>query len=60
MAVIRHGRMTIFAARPSLADLVERKPANVAAVAPANRTARTAWVLLAKGGTYRQPGMITP
>jgi transposase len=60
MAVIRHGRKTNFEARPWLADLVACKPAKVAAVALANRTARTAWVLLAKGGTYRQPGMITP
>jgi len=60
MAVIRHGRKTNFAARPWLADLVERKPPKVAAVALANRAARTAWVLMAKGGTYRQPGMATP
>ena len=57
MAVIRHGRKTNFATRPWLADLVERKPTKVAAVALANRIARTAWVLLATGGTYRQPGM---
>ena len=55
MAVIRHGRKTGFAARPWLADLVEHKPTKVAAVALANRIARTAWVLLARGGTYRQP-----
>jgi transposase len=55
MAVIRHGRKTDFATRPWLANLVERKPAKVAAVALANRIARTAWVLLAKGGTYQQP-----
>ncbi len=60
MAVIRHGRKTHFAARPWLADLVERKPPKVAAVALANRIARTAWVLPAKSGTYRQPGMTTP
>ena len=55
MAVIRHARKTDFATRPWLADLVRRKPAKVAAVALANRIARTAWVLLAKGGTYQQP-----
>jgi transposase len=57
MAVIRHGRKTGFAARPWLADLVEHKPAKVAAVALANRIARTAWVLLARGGTYRPPAI---
>ena len=30
-------------------------PAKKAAVALANKTARIAWALLAKGGTYRQP-----
>ena len=57
MAVIRHGRKTNFATRPWLADLVARKPTKVAAVALANRIARTAWVVLAKEETYRQPGM---
>ncbi len=57
MAVIRHGRKTDFAARPWLADLVARKPAKVAAVAVANRIARTAWVLMARGGTYRPPAI---
>ena len=57
MAVIRHGRKTDFAARPWLADLVARKPAKVAAVAVANRIARTAWVLMAQGGTYRPPAI---
>ncbi len=55
MAVIRHGRKTNFATRPWLADLVERKPTKVAAVALANKNARTAWALLANGETYRQP-----
>jgi len=55
MSVIRHGRKTNFATRPGLADLVHRKPPKVAAVALANRIARTAWALLAKGGTYQTP-----
>ena len=55
MSVIRHGRKTNFATRPWLADLVHRKPPKVAAVALANRNARTAWALLANGGTYQSP-----
>ena len=55
MTVIRHGRRTNFAKRPWLRDLVARKPTKVAAVALANKNARTAWALLANGGTYRQP-----
>jgi len=55
MSVIRHGRKTNFATRPWLADLVHRKPPKVVAVALANRTARTAWALLANGGIYQSP-----
>ena len=54
-AVIRHagGRL---AATPSGAwarTLLERRPARLASVARANKTARIAWALLAKGETYR-------
>jgi transposase len=35
-----------------LAGLMERRPTNVAAVAIANKTARTAWALLAKGADF--------
>lgn len=52
MAVIRHGRKTGFRDDPWLADLIARKPAKVAAVALANKNARTAWALLATGETY--------
>jgi len=55
MSVIRHGRKTNFKNNPWLADLVYRKPAKVAAVALANKNARTAWALLANGEIYRQP-----
>ena len=57
MSVIRQGRKTNFAKNPWLADLVQRKPAKVAAVALANRNARTAWALLTTGEAYRQPAM---
>ncbi len=57
MTVIRHGRRTNFAKRPWLADLVARKPTKIAAVALANKNARTAWALLANGGTYRRPAI---
>ncbi len=55
MAVIRHGRKTGFKGNPWLADLMGRKPAMVVAVALANKNARTAWALLARGGAYRPP-----
>ncbi len=35
--------------------LLQRKPSRVVTVAIANKTARVAWVILARGGTYRAP-----
>lgn len=37
--------------------LLERKPARVATVAMANKSARIAWAVLARGETYRAPTM---
>ena len=37
--------------------LLERKPARVVTVAMANKTARIAWVVLARGETYKAPAM---
>jgi transposase len=39
-----------------LAKLLGRRPANVAAVAIANKTARVIWALLRFGGTFGHPG----
>ena len=39
-----------------LARMLARKPRLVVAVALANRNARIAWALMAKGGIYRVPG----
>ncbi len=38
-----------------LRSLLERKPARLATVAVANKTARIAWAVLARGETYRAP-----
>jgi transposase len=40
---------------PWLTQLLARRPFKVVAVALANKMARTAWALLAHGGTYRAP-----
>jgi len=50
-AVIRHVRRGA-AVSPWLTALLARRPAKVAAIALANKLARIAWVLLAKGGTF--------
>jgi transposase len=42
---------------PWLTQLLARRPFKVVAVALANKTARTAWALLAHGGTYRAPAL---
>ena len=42
---------------PWLTQLLARKPFKVVAVAIANKMARIAWALLAKGGTYRVPAL---
>jgi transposase len=43
---------------PWLTQLLARKPFKVVAVALANKMARIAWALLAKGGTYRAPVLV--
>ena len=40
---------------PWLTRLLARRPAKVAMIALANKMARIAWAVLAKGGTYRAP-----
>lgn len=35
--------------------MLARKPAHVATVAVANRAARVAWAIMARGGIYRAP-----
>ena len=40
---------------PWLAGMIARKPTKIAAVALANKTARIAWVVLMRGGTYQKP-----
>jgi transposase len=44
---------------PWFAKLLARKPAKEAAVALANKLARIAWAILAKGGTYQGPRIAT-
>lgn len=57
MAVIRYAKRTGYRKRPWLARLVEYRPIKLAAVALANRIARIAWVLMARGERYREPAI---
>ena len=56
-AVIRHAR-THPDKHPWLMQLLARRPAKVVAIALANKMARVAWAVLAKGETYRAPALV--
>ncbi len=55
-AVIRHARTRSAAEAGWLRGVLERRPARLASVALANKTARIAWAVPARGETYRGPG----
>lgn len=55
-AVIRHARAHPDK-HPWIIKLLAKMPAKKVAVALANKTARIAWAILAKGGTYRAPAL---
>jgi transposase len=59
LAVIRYAETHGTAHRPWLANLLERRPAKVAAVALANKIARMAWVIMARGEVYKEPTLQT-
>jgi transposase len=56
-SVIRRARTGALAAAPWIRSLLERRPARVVTVAMANKTARIAWAVLARGDVYRAPVM---
>jgi transposase len=55
LAVIRYAKIHGSRHRPWLASLLARRPTKVAAIALANKIARTAWAMMAKGERYREP-----
>jgi transposase len=59
LAVIRYAETHGTAHRPWLARLLARRPAKVAAIALANKIARMAWVIMARGECYREPTLQT-
>jgi transposase len=55
MSLILRARQLGYTRHPWLARLMERRSAKVAAVALANKIARTAWAMMARGEAYRAP-----
>ena len=55
LAVIRYAKIHGIKHRPWLARQLERRPTKVAAIALANKIARMAWAMMAKGESYREP-----
>jgi transposase len=54
-SVVRRADSNPSATGAWMRGLLERKPARLVTVAVANKTARVAWVILARGETYRAP-----
>jgi transposase len=55
MAVVRWAARRGAPAGSWLARMMARKPRMLVAIALANRIARVAWALMAKGGVYQSP-----
>jgi transposase len=55
LAVIRYAKIHGTGHRPWLTALLARRPTKVAAIALANKIARMAWAVMAKGERYREP-----
>jgi transposase len=55
LAVIRYAKIHGTKHRPWLTALLMRRPTKVAAIALANKIARMAWAMMARGERYREP-----
>jgi transposase len=55
LAVIRYAKIHGTGHRPWLTALLARRPTKIAAIALANKIARMAWAMMARGEHYREP-----
>jgi transposase len=58
LAVIRYAKIHGANHRPWLTALLARRPAKVAAIALANKIARMAWAMMARGERYKEPAAL--
>jgi transposase len=58
LAVIRYAKIHGTEHRPWLTALLARRPTKVAAIALANKLARMAWAIMAKGERYKEPAAL--
>jgi transposase len=58
LAVIRYAKIHGTKHRPWLTAMLARRPTKVAAIALANKIARMAWAMMAKGERYREPAAL--
>jgi transposase len=58
LAVIRYAKIHGTKHRPWLTQLLARRPTKVAAIALANKIARMAWAMMAKGERYKEPAAL--
>ena len=54
-SLVRRAKAAPTSVDSRLPALLQRKPVRVVTVAAANRTARVAWAIMTRGGTYRAP-----
>jgi transposase len=54
-SLVRRAKLAPASVDARLQAMLQRKPARVVTVAAANRTARVAWAIMTRGGTYRAP-----